>query len=333
MKIVIGVTGNISSGKSEFCKILEKKGAIWIEADKIGHKIIEENKEKIKKIFGSYLERREIAEIIFKDIKIKSEYERWIHGKIKKEVKKIIENGKDGYYLVEGALIYEAKADRIMDYVVYLKASENILLERAKNKGYDLDLFKKIIYFQNIFKDKEKLADFVVENESDKKTLEIKAKEIYDQIKNRKPKFICDSTCLREAKWLRLIGFDTVSSNNLRNIIKGIYEEKRFLITRKKKINLFPSWKIFKVPEGEFKIRIKRIIDFFDLKEKIDVFSRCPLCNSHIEEIDKAKIKGKVPYYTYKTQENFYICKKCDKIYWMGSHYFFFENHLKKIIK
>ncbi|MEN3046813.1 MAG: dephospho-CoA kinase [Candidatus Hydrothermales bacterium] len=332
MKVIIGVTGNISSGKSEFCKILEKNGAFWIDADKIGHKIIDEKKEEIKKIFGAYLERKEIAEIIFKDIKIKNKYERWIHSEIKREVKKIIEEGKEGYYAVEGALIYEAKADRIMDYVIYLKASENVLFERAKKKGYNLDLFKRILYFQNLLKNKEEKADFVVENEGDINNLEKRAIEIYDQIKKKKPKFICDSTCLRELRWLRLLGFDTTNSNNIRSIVKGIYEEKRFLLTRKKRVNLFPTWKIFKVPEGKFKIRIRRIIDFFDLKDKIDIFSRCTICNGDIEEINKREVKGKVPYYTYKTQKNFYICKKCDKIYWMGSHYFFFEKHFKEII-
>ncbi|MEO0270264.1 MAG: dephospho-CoA kinase [candidate division WOR-3 bacterium] len=333
MKLLVGITGNISSGKSTFCELLKEKGVFIIDADKIGHKIIEEKKEKIKKIFGDYLGRREIAEIIFKDEEKKREYERWIHREIMREVKKIINEGKEGYYFVEGALIFEAGVDKFMDFVIFLKAREEVLIERAKKKGISEDMIRKIIESQNKLKDKEERANFVIENENDIFELKKKAEEIFIKIKNFTPKFLCDSTCLRESRWLRLLGFDTVNAKFLKDFKKGIFEEKRFLLTRKKGGYLFPEWKIFKVPEGKFNIRMKRIIDFFGLKDKISIFSRCPLCNNPIEEIEKSKVKNRVPYYTYKTQEKFYICSNCEKIYWKGSHYFYFENHIKDLIK
>ncbi len=333
MKILVGVTGNISSGKTSFCEFLKEKGAFVIDADKIGHKIIEEKKEKIKKIFGDYLGRKEIREIIFKDKEKKKEYENWIWREIRRELRNIIREGKDGYYFVEGALIFESGADKFMDFVVYIKAEEEVLIERAKERGFGEDTVRKIIEFQSELKDKEKKANFVVENNGDIFELKKKAWEVFIKVKNFIPRFLCDSTCMREAKWLRLLGFDTVFAKFLKDFKMGIYEEKRFLLTRKKKGYLFPEWKIFKVPEGKFNIRMKRIIDFFELKDKISIFSRCPLCNNSVEKIEKSKVKNRVPYYTYKNHEEFYICLNCDKVYWKGSHYFYFENHIKKLLE
>ncbi len=333
MKIISGVTGNISSGKTKLCEFFKELGGFFIDADKIGHKIIEENKEKIKEIFGNYLSRKEIREVIFSDIKKKIKYERWIHKEIMREIKKIIEEGEEGYYFVEGALIFEAKADRIMDYVIYVKADESVLIERTKQKGYEENLIKAIIESQKKFKEKEKKADFIIENDGSLYDLKKKAEEIFKVIKDKKPSFVCDSTCVRESRWLILLGFDAVHARFIKEIERRVYEEKRFLITRKKSGYFYPGWKIFKVPEGTFKLRIKRIIEHFNLKDKISLFSRCSECNSEVEEIEKEKIKERVPYYTFKTQEKFYICRNCKKIYWKGSHYFYFEEHIKKLLE
>ena len=333
MKIVTGVTGNISSGKSKLCEFFKELGGVWIDADKIGHRIIENNKEKIKEIFGDYLTRKEIAQIIFSDIKKKIRYEKWIHREIGKEIKRIVEEGDEGYYFIEGALIFEAGADRIMDYVVYVKADDNILIQRSKQKGYDEKLIERILKSQKKLRDKEKRADFVITNNGTIEDLKKKAEEIFQMIKNKKPSFVCDSTCIRECRWLRLLGFDSIHARFIKEITGAIYEEKRFLLTRKKTGYLYPEWKIFRVPEGPFKLRIKRIIEYFNLKDKISLFSRCSECNSEIEEIEKEKVKDRVPYYTFKTQEKFYICKNCKKIYWKGSHYFYFDKHIREIIQ
>jgi len=330
LKILTGVTGNISSGKSKLCEFFKELGGFFIDADKIGHQILDKNKEKIKEIFGDYLSRKEIGKIIFSDMKKKVRYEKWIHKEIEKEIKRIVEEGEKGYYFIEGALIFEANADRIMDYVIYLKADEDLLIQRSKQKGYEEELVKKIIASQKRLKDKEKRADFVILNNGRIEDLKKKAEEIFQIIKNKTPSFVCDSTCIRECRWLRLLGFNSICGRFIKDIEKAIYKEKRFLLTRKKTGYLYPKWKIFNVPEGPFKLRMKRIIEYFDLKNKISLFSRCSVCNSEIEEIEKEKVKAKVPYYTFKTQEKFYVCKNCKKIYWKGSHYFYFEKHTKE---
>ena len=51
------------------------------------------------------------------------------------------------------------------------------------------------------------------------------------------------------------------------------------------------------------------------------MFSRCIICNVELEDIDKAKVKDKVPEYVFKTQGEFITCPKCQRIYWQGTHW------------
>jgi uncharacterized protein with PIN domain len=51
------------------------------------------------------------------------------------------------------------------------------------------------------------------------------------------------------------------------------------------------------------------------------MFTRCILCNEELADIEKEKVKGKVPEYVFKTQEEFITCPKCNRIYWQGTHW------------
>ena len=57
-----------------------------------------------------------------------------------------------------------------------------------------------------------------------------------------------------------------------------------------------------------------------EIDEKI-VLSRCSLCNTILSDIRKSDVEGKMPKRVFENNEKFWFCPKCDKIYWMGSHY------------
>jgi uncharacterized protein with PIN domain len=49
-------------------------------------------------------------------------------------------------------------------------------------------------------------------------------------------------------------------------------------------------------------------------------FSRCMICNSILEKIDKKLILNRLKPLTNKFYNEFMICAGCKKIYWEGSH-------------
>jgi len=148
-------------------------------------------------------------------------------------------------------------------------------------------------------------------------------------------KFLCDQMLGTLAKWLRVYGFDTFYANHEMNdndLLKIAKEEKRVLITRDKtlaQISKRENLKTLNIQTIDIDEQLKIVLKHVEINQD-KILSRCLLCNSVIEEIKKEKIRDKVPPRVFKNNEKFWYCKKCNKIYWKGTHYI---NMIKKINK
>ena len=146
-------------------------------------------------------------------------------------------------------------------------------------------------------------------------------------------KFLCDQMLGTLAKWMRILGFDTFYANSEvddRELIDICKKENRILITRDKtliQIARRENIKTIGISTTDINEQIKKVISDreIDLKK---VLSRCILCNTIVDDIKKDEVKSRVPKKVYDNNEKFWLCKKCDKIYWKGSH---FENMIDKI--
>ena len=148
-------------------------------------------------------------------------------------------------------------------------------------------------------------------------------------------KFLCDQMLGTLAKWLRILGFDTLYANSEiddSEIIKVTKKEKRVLLTRDKTlihIARRENIKTIEINTTDINEQLKTVLE--NIKpDKNKFLSRCLLCNTPVKEIDKNKIKNKIPEKVFKNNEEFWYCPKCNKIYWKGSHYL---NMIKKINK
>jgi uncharacterized protein with PIN domain len=147
----------------------------------------------------------------------------------------------------------------------------------------------------------------------------------------RKPKFVLDVHLGRLAKYMRLCGLDTLYEQGLtdREIVIISLAQKRSILTRDKGL-----LKSREVTHGRW-IRNTRpdeqlmeVIEAFDLKGRIDPFSRCLECNELLDEVRKEEISGKLPARTREYFRRFRQCPACKRIYWEGSHY----ERMKKFI-
>jgi uncharacterized protein with PIN domain len=106
-------------------------------------------------------------------------------------------------------------------------------------------------------------------------------------------------------------------------LIEITKKENRILITRDR--NLIQSArreniKTIEIKTTDINEQISTVLG--DIKiDKTKVLSRCILCNTEVEEIKKEDIKAKVPKRVFDNNEKFWFCKKCNKIYWKGTHY------------
>ena len=135
------------------------------------------------------------------------------------------------------------------------------------------------------------------------------------------------------AKWLRIYGFDTLYANaNLDDI--GILEiaksENRVIISRDKNMIIRArrdNINNISILSTNINKQIKTVFQKIKYDKK-KLLSRCIICNLLVQNIDKKDVKEKVPNRVFENNNEFWICPKCKKIYWKGTHY---ENMVKKI--
>ena len=135
--------------------------------------------------------------------------------------------------------------------------------------------------------------------------------------------FAADRTLGKLAKWLRLLGFDTVFESDISNTrFYEHLEPERVLLTRTAKIRDRSAAKrlVFIEADNVFE-QLGQVIDELALTHKdIRMFSMCLHCNSAIIAVNKQTVYGRVPDYIWQTHDEFNTCRQCERIYWAGSH-------------
>lgn len=135
--------------------------------------------------------------------------------------------------------------------------------------------------------------------------------------------FTAEATLGRLAKWLRILGFDTLYTPSVwhKERVDG-RGENRILLTRTERIRdqktLQPL--VFIISNNPFE-QLEEVIKELDLVvSDIKPFSRCLRCNTRIQQVAKEAVRGKVPDYIWETHDRFQTCRQCRRIYWAGSH-------------
>lgn len=137
-------------------------------------------------------------------------------------------------------------------------------------------------------------------------------------------KFILTRELGRLAKWLRILGFDALYSNqdNISSVMIQALRDGRIILTRNHRLPKSLGVKIIMVEAERIKEQVAEVLKTLNIRPGSDaMFSRCILCNEELIEIEKEKVKNLVPDYVFKTQDNFITCPRCGRIYWSGTHW------------
>jgi len=138
----------------------------------------------------------------------------------------------------------------------------------------------------------------------------------------------------RLAKWLRILGYDAeyARESNPASLIIQALRQERVILTRNHRLPASRGIKIITLKTQKLKEQLVETLRELKVDPQTDrMFSRCTICNKELVSIDKTKIKGKVPEYVYNTQENFFVCTACNRIYWQGTHWGNVNSIMKEI--
>lgn len=155
-------------------------------------------------------------------------------------------------------------------------------------------------------------------------------------MKKEEPKFIVDFMCGRLARWLRILGYDAKYTEDIsrHKILMDSLIEQRIILTRDTKLSSKKAYKLILIKSDKIREQIKQVITELGLQiDKNKFFERCSICNVKVEPVEKESVKDSVPAYVYETTSEFYICPKCNRVYWQGSHYDLFLQEVEKILK
>jgi dephospho-CoA kinase len=192
LEYAIALTGGIATGKSTTCNLLKLYGFHIIDADKIAHKILQEQKEEIKRVFGSeyvkdgVVDRKALGRLIFNNDLEREKLQNLLHPKIKEEIfllAKKQERFKVPYF-IDIPLFFETKNYEI-DKVALVYAPKDIQIQRVmKRDNLSYEEAKKRVLLQMDIEKKKELANYVIENFKDLKSLQNEVEIFVERIKD-----------------------------------------------------------------------------------------------------------------------------------------------------
>jgi len=145
-------------------------------------------------------------------------------------------------------------------------------------------------------------------------------------------RFVADAMLGTLAKWLRILGYDTLfdASLNDHQLVRLARAEDRVLLTRDRDLARRRGLHVLLVAGEQLDDQVRQVLADLGLVPD-HAFSRCPVCNQPLETIDRDMAQARVPAYVVQTHDSFSCCPACGRVYWRGTHWQQMDEHLKNL--
>jgi len=152
-------------------------------------------------------------------------------------------------------------------------------------------------------------------------------------------KFIVDTNVGRLARWLRMMGYDTLFVNPIddEGLIRIALKEKRVLLTKDTQIMLrrvvtSGKLKVLLIEGDDAKDQLRQVAQRMKLNQERN-FTLCLECNEPLVHRGKEEVRDLVPPYVFQTQSQYFQCPACHRIYWRGTHWQRMKRELETLMK
>jgi dephospho-CoA kinase len=180
--LVIALTGGIGAGKSSAGSLLARLGAIHIRADQLAREVLERGEEGYNQVLAHFgdqilvngaIDRKLLAEIVFRDSDKRSELEKITHPLIQQRFKQIRNSlPPDSVVVYEIPLLAES-ADRISDFdlILTIETEAEVRISRMAERGFDRQQVQDRMASQTSDANRRAIAHHVIENNGDRDAL------------------------------------------------------------------------------------------------------------------------------------------------------------------
>jgi len=172
--LLIGVTGNIGSGKSSFCKFLEELGLMVFYADPIARQVLEQAEvlNSLIRRWGPEVAERglpvsqRIAEQVFGKPEELAFLNTLVHPGTLRRMRDLVDQSSSPVLVFEVPLLFEAGLQDCFDYLVLISASAALRTERLKKRDNESsEQINRRLSSQMPDSDKAPLCDLLIVNE------------------------------------------------------------------------------------------------------------------------------------------------------------------------
>lgn len=178
--LLIGLTGGIASGKSTVLQHLRQAGYSLIDADKLGHKVLEQGNpgyNKVVKCFGNEIlnpdgsvNRTALGRIVFVDAEKLKQLNEISHPiiaeMIQKEFEESVSDSNGGIVFLEAALLIEANWYKVCGHIWVVSLDPTVALHRLQERDNLSEIEAKLrVGAQLDQEERLAYADVVLQNE------------------------------------------------------------------------------------------------------------------------------------------------------------------------
>lgn len=174
-KYIIGLTGNIATGKSVVRRMLEHLGAYTIDADALAHRAIAKDAPGYKPVietFGKWMvetdgqiNRAKLGGLVFRDPEALYKLESIVHPLVGQAIDILVQRASQKVVVIEAIKLLESNLRGLCDSIWVTYATEEIQVERLMRKrGLSREEALNRIRMQGVQSQKIEQANVVVRN-------------------------------------------------------------------------------------------------------------------------------------------------------------------------
>ncbi len=175
-KIIVGLTGNIATGKSAVMRLAAERGALTIDADQIVHSLLDANpaaQEAVAAAFGrdvrradGTIDRTALGQIVFSDAKELQKLEQILHPEVRREIVELVDESQARIIMIEAIKLLEGELVEMVDQVWVTRAPQRTQIERlVVCRGLDVETATLRVNAQHPQEAKVARADLVIDTD------------------------------------------------------------------------------------------------------------------------------------------------------------------------
>jgi dephospho-CoA kinase len=195
---VIGLTGNIGTGKSLVRKMLERLGGLGIDADALAHRALLKGSpvyDRVISKFGSQLldekgeiERHKLASIVFSSKENLRILEELIHPAVEATGRRIIAESTSPFVVIEAIKLLESDLVKECDGIWVVNVPLDVQIERVMhNRGMSRKQVLQRVEHQSLPEVKSHSADVLIDNGSSLEFTWKQVNAVFSQLASSNP--------------------------------------------------------------------------------------------------------------------------------------------------